>query len=255
MKKYELTENTKEIPRHILYQIRALINIPERDIKIGDLGGYIQTEDNLSHEGRCWVRNNADVYDNACVFGDAQVYHNACVSGKAQVFGNARIWGEAHVSGDAMVYGSASVFDRAQVYDKAKVYGDTSVYNDAQIYGWASVQGNASVHNNAQVFNKTRVFGEATVYGDARVFNNAWVYGNATLSGGDWKKNPISIIGSKNSVSHCDINSIRIGCITLTFNEWLEQFEYIGEENGYTKKEIKEYKMYIKLIIKLNKTT
>lgn len=41
----------------------------------GDLGGYIEKEDNLSQEGNAWV------YDNAWVYGDAWVYGNDIVSG------------------------------------------------------------------------------------------------------------------------------------------------------------------------------
>lgn len=44
MKKYELTGETKEIGGKILHRIRALIDIPEHDVKAGDLGGWIEAE-------------------------------------------------------------------------------------------------------------------------------------------------------------------------------------------------------------------
>lgn len=47
MKKYELTGETKEIDGKILHRIRALIDIPEHDVKAGDLGGWIEAERNL----------------------------------------------------------------------------------------------------------------------------------------------------------------------------------------------------------------
>ena len=47
MKKYELTENTITFLGNTLYQIRSLIDFDT--IKVGDLGGYIQSETNLSH--------------------------------------------------------------------------------------------------------------------------------------------------------------------------------------------------------------
>jgi len=69
--------------------------------KAGELGGYIEGETNLSHEGDCWVSGNARVY------GDARVYGNAWVGGDARVYGNAEVSGDAQVYGDARVGGNA----------------------------------------------------------------------------------------------------------------------------------------------------
>ena len=123
MKKYILTENTKTVNGHKLYQIKALRSFGT--ITAGDLGGFIEKESNLSHYGNAWV------YVNARVFGDAWVS------------GNARVFGDAWVSGNAQVYGDA------RVYDDAKVYGDARVYGNAQVFGDAWVSGNAQVYGNA----------------------------------------------------------------------------------------------------------
>lgn len=57
-KKYELVESSKIILRNIiLYRIKALIDIPNI-VKAGELGGYIESEKNLSHEGNCWVSDD-----------------------------------------------------------------------------------------------------------------------------------------------------------------------------------------------------
>ena len=55
MKKYKLTGETKEIDGKILHRIRALIDIPEHDVKAGDLGGWIEAKRNLSQNGEAWV--------------------------------------------------------------------------------------------------------------------------------------------------------------------------------------------------------
>lgn len=49
MKKYELTDKTMEINNRTLFRIRALRDFG--NVKAGDLGGFVETEDNLSHEG------------------------------------------------------------------------------------------------------------------------------------------------------------------------------------------------------------
>lgn len=73
MKKYEFTGEVKNIGGVTLHRIRALIDIPEHDVKAGDLGGWIEAESNLSQKGAAWVTDSA------------------CVTGKARVSGNARI--------------------------------------------------------------------------------------------------------------------------------------------------------------------
>ena len=77
MKKYELTGETKEWFGHTLHRIRALVAIERHKVSAGDLGGWIESENNLAHDGAAWVYGDAWVYGNARVFGDAQVYGDA----------------------------------------------------------------------------------------------------------------------------------------------------------------------------------
>jgi len=59
--KYELTENTKTFYGKTLYQIRALVTIAAIGVQVGELGGYIECESCLSHDGDAWVYGNARV--------------------------------------------------------------------------------------------------------------------------------------------------------------------------------------------------
>lgn len=71
--KYELTEEFKEIEtlregwlqKIKVYRIRALRAFA--DVKIGDLGGFVETKQNLSNMGNAWVYGNAEVYGDAWV--------------------------------------------------------------------------------------------------------------------------------------------------------------------------------------------
>ena len=155
-KKYELLLNdTIKCEREILYRIKALKDF--RNIKAGDLGGYIKSEENLSHNGSCWVDDNAKVY------GDARVYENAKVFGDAEVFGDAKVYGNVQVCGEAWVY------EDARVYGNAKIYGDASICEDAKVYE------NARVYGNTEVYGDARVCGNAEIYGHARVYGNTFI--------------------------------------------------------------------------------
>jgi len=55
--KYKLTKNTKEWLGKTLYQIEATASFGGA-LK-GELGGYIEKEENLSQQGDAWVYDNA----------------------------------------------------------------------------------------------------------------------------------------------------------------------------------------------------
>ena len=87
MQKYEIIDDQND--EHYGH-IKALTDFG--DVKKGDIGGKIDSYDNLSQEGDCWVHTGAQV------------------------------------RGDAKVSGNARVYDHAKVYDNARVYGDSEVY-------------------------------------------------------------------------------------------------------------------------------
>ena len=73
MKKYELTAESKEYGGRKLFRIKALVSFG--NVKKGELGGWIEKEQNLSHSGNAWV------YDKAKVYGKAQIYGKAKICG------------------------------------------------------------------------------------------------------------------------------------------------------------------------------
>lgn len=94
----------KEVTLHRIEALRDFGNV-----EAGERGGYIESEANLSHDGKCWVYRNAQIYGYAHVYGDAKIYGNAKVYGDAKIFGNALVYDNAEVSGFAEVHGCAKV--------------------------------------------------------------------------------------------------------------------------------------------------
>ena len=77
-KKFELTDNFVINALGIkLFQIKCTKAF--KNANEGDLGGYVEKEENLSQSGDAWVYGNAQVY------GDARVSSDAWVSGDARV--------------------------------------------------------------------------------------------------------------------------------------------------------------------------
>ena len=159
MKKYELLKEDKiEHLGRTLYRIKACKNftlISGEEIKAGDLGGYIEKDSNLSHDGNAWIYGNAWVCDNAWVYGNAQVCDNAWV------YGNARVCGDAQVCGNAWVCDNARVCGNAWVYNNARVCGNAQVCDNAWVCDNARVSGNARVSSPGHLFYVTPIGKEA----------------------------------------------------------------------------------------------
>jgi len=105
-------------------RIRALRDLDGVDY--GDIGGIVSNEDNLSHDGDCWVEfgakvlGNARVADNALISGNSEVSQNAVVNGNTLVSESACIYGNSlvsggfigggtHIKGDTVIYGSPTI--------------------------------------------------------------------------------------------------------------------------------------------------
>lgn len=80
-----------------LNRIRALCDIEGTTVKKGDLGGLVESQDNLSHHGSAWIYDDAQVSGNAKVLDDAQVRDTALVYGRASVRDSAVVRGDARV--------------------------------------------------------------------------------------------------------------------------------------------------------------
>lgn len=150
-----------------VYQIKALRDIEVlagRMVKAGDLGGFVQSEENLSHGGKCWISDVASVSGAARVVDNAQVRGNATVCGSAFISESAVVEGTALVLGEAVVTGEATVSGKAMIEDKALISGS------------ASICGNSKVRGNA------RVTGEVTLQGNSNVGGDVDIEGNLTLN-------------------------------------------------------------------------
>ena len=124
-KKYKLTDEYIVHYGIKLFRIEALKDF--RNVRKGDKGGFVENENNLSHDEDCWISGDAKV------FGDASVYENAKIFGNASVYGYAKVYGNAIVHCNSFVFGYANVFDDSEVHGNAIVYGNAELSNDAEV--------------------------------------------------------------------------------------------------------------------------
>jgi hypothetical protein len=114
-KKYELLiGDCLRAGDRTVYRIRALRDFG--DVRCGDLGGYVENESALAHDGDAWVQDVAQVY-----------------GPNGRVGGNARVKGEAWVLG--RVEGDAEICDLVVVEERAYVGGRTVLCGNEIVRG------------------------------------------------------------------------------------------------------------------------
>ena len=149
-KKYKLTKETIEINGHILHRIKALREINNvkvnHVIKKGDLGGYVESEDNLSQDGDCWILDDAKVFGNSMILVDARIYNLSTVEDNAQVSDQAQvsfshICDSARIKEHAIILGNSIIYDYALITDNSIIGNHTFIGRETIVSGDSSIAG------------------------------------------------------------------------------------------------------------------
>jgi hypothetical protein len=191
--KYKLSDVKTMYLGRTLYRVKALRSFQVNGkwpITEGELGGWVESIDNLSQEGTCWI------------------------GGDARAYGGSRVTSDAHVFGNAHIYDIAKVSDSAVVCDNACVFQHTQVFGEAQIMGDARVYGVAEVHGKARIIDRARCYQRAWVYGDVLVNGNANITEKVTID-------PVVIQGLRYTVTIMD-DHISFDCESATIKEWVD---------------------------------
>ena len=158
--KYEITDIAHE--RYpFLHRIRALRDIGD-EVKAGDLGGFVESEANLSYEQR----------------DDAWIFNDAIVAGEAVADKNAVLRGDALACGCAYVSNGSVMSGRSRAEDDAYLSGATML-DDATVSGNAMILQEERSEGAPVLSGQCRVYG--TVRGDIRVGGKAVLFSNQSV--------------------------------------------------------------------------
>lgn len=139
--KYRITEFTH--PKYPwLHRIQAVTDIGEH-VKCGDLGGFVQSEDNLSQEGTCWIYDRAICCEDAYVTQAACMYDDAVAKECAWIGGTATMHDEALAEGDSIMK-SGSIREKGQIAGDAFVTKNERSGYSPLIFGSSRVYGSIS---------------------------------------------------------------------------------------------------------------
>lgn len=181
MKKYKLIKNDSiNVPYKNtfkkLYCIEACkeFECGGEMIHIGDKGGYIESEDNLSQNGNCWVfpfsvvyGTKARILNNACIMDhsivdDSTICDNSIITmyttiSNNSLIENSIIYGMVVIN-DSWICDNTIITGRDFISRKFTKINSSIISNNARIYGGIFkeifIEGSYSICNNKHIFTK-----------------------------------------------------------------------------------------------------
>lgn len=147
--------NRKKIVK--LYRIIALKNlfvVGYGHVSIHEIGGYVESDDNLSHEGNCWIAHTAKAFDKAIVVDDALLKDDSAIYESAKIIGHTIMEHHAHAYGNCIIKDS-NLSDNSDVKGNAQLFNVTMrnssvVYQDARVEKTTMYDG-TMIHERANV--------------------------------------------------------------------------------------------------------
>lgn len=130
-KKYKLINQSIEYSGTRLYRIVALKDFGK--IKKGTIGGFVESEENLSQDGDCWIHDDAKVLNGAVVKDGAQVNNHSVIKDDAVIMGKSETIGHAMIS-DSVVGDNAVISENVCVFSNSYIGGDIILAGNMDLY-------------------------------------------------------------------------------------------------------------------------
>lgn len=164
-KKYKLTKETMCFDGVTLHRIQALKDFG--NVEAGELGGWVESEKNLSQSGDCWIAMEAKAY------GGAEIGDSAILTRKAIACGNSTICNDTLVSDESIIRGFTYLYGNVEVYGKSVIDGDASLHGNVKVIGAKVID--AEVYDRVIICDGAYVHGRIKIDGTAYISNGAEV--------------------------------------------------------------------------------
>ena len=154
--KYCILEERKGFLNKEVNRIMAMRSFLVRGhilVVMGDIGGYVEKEDNLSQKGNCWIDGDSMALDDSKISGDSYLHGHVLTIGNATVSGNAFIKDGCTVTGDAVIDGDVCITSNSHVSGKSKVTGKVRLFTGVRVTGKSVLDGNIKLSGVINVRN------------------------------------------------------------------------------------------------------
>jgi hypothetical protein len=209
MKKYEITDRCKAVKGTMVYQIRALVDIPIYHIKAGDLGGWLTAEGiGLCHEGNAWLHPFATLLSSH-VYGDTLVVKGIIENSKIK----AKSISCAHIE-ESVINGTKVVIDDSTVISDSIIIsdGEVEVKDNVRLFG---------MHIEGE---KIEIYGECVLKKSTIKGSGIIIQGTSKMNGSSIKSDEVTLIDS-----HLDKGTDILATCVVVSNSELREMKVNGE--------------------------
>ena len=249
-KKYEIVKTDwielidDEHIKHRLFRIRAIKDFD--DVKSGDYGGYIESEDNLNQYDTSWlysdavrISKNTRAWGNARVYSNGKLYNSAEVRDNGVVCGNAKVYEDALIAGNAKVHGNSYIHGISKLYDNVNVSGDlVNIYGNTILRDRVVIDGEVTICDTVSISSDVNITGSnITIDGEVVIDEPTNISSDALIQSND---DFISVnnIGSRRDVltawlSADKVIMVNTGCFTNTYDEFLAAVNDVHSTNQF----------------------
>lgn len=180
----EIQQNGENI---VLRQIQAKRDIPNVDVQVGTIGGWIQSEECLSHDGDCWIDHTSKVFNRTTVIDDAQI-RDSSIQGN-HVIGGSSILQGCEFKGHGSRIKGRNILIRVNVEGSIIISGETDI---SHTNIWGGLRANTIPNPTEKIVIRTCEFFEANYVAGGSVLENS------TLRN-------VYLLGNKNEVSNSTV--------------------------------------------------
>jgi len=217
MLKYVIQEHAQRLPDgRGVRRIKAVREFG--NVKEGTIGGFVEGDDNLSHDGLCWIAGDAMALGRSRVTGDAllkdraRIYDWSMITDRCVVQDDAILkdfvfgYDDAVIGEQSLLAEVVTVRDFARIFchprysvsgktqipnvrgnvmicDYARLLGNVSARDDVVIAGRATIKDSARLLEKAYIGDDAMIEGRATVGEEAVILKNSRIGGHTKIFG------------------------------------------------------------------------
>ena len=151
-RKYEITDITMEFEGRRLYRIRALKDFS--DVKKGDLGGWVESEYNLSQNYNCWIYDEAKAMDRSRMYGDSAMHDYSKMYDYSTMYDGSEMYDSSEMHDYSEMYDNSKMFNNSEMYERSTMYDYARMHNYSEMYG------DSEMHRNSVLKDKEKLHGK-----------------------------------------------------------------------------------------------
>lgn len=191
---YQFTGRTKEVVvdkiEVTVHQIQAVIDIPQQNVKAGEIGGWIEKEFNLSQSDAPWIDKDSIVTGESRVIAFARL-ENSIIHGRNLIAGRTRVVNSEFKGKGSDISGKSLLknvkVSGALIVVKTCLLENVVVNGTCRVVSTGSKLLNSTFEGSVELWTKNTYIENSTLH-NTRLFKGKHHIKNSNLSSKSWKK-------------------------------------------------------------------